>query len=277
MSSSLPYPVPTIDHVVVNARDRLDDAAGVYERLGFTLTPRGHHTLGSANNLAIFGTDYLELIGVMDPNSPRTDVMGSPRGLNGLVFGTDDSAAVFASLTGSGVAASAPREFSRPVDLPGGAEDATFRTVHLTPEAVWPGRIYFCHHFTRALVWRDEWRRHANGAIGVARMVIASDDPGRLGGLFGRAFGTAAVRPIAGGVSLAVALSRVDVLEHAAVAAQWGPLDDERGEYMAGLTLRTVSLAQTGAALRDVEHRVVGQRIIVPAAAAFGCILEFQE
>jgi len=30
---------------------------------GFTMTPRGTHTLGSINHLAIFGTEYLELLG----------------------------------------------------------------------------------------------------------------------------------------------------------------------------------------------------------------------
>jgi catechol 2,3-dioxygenase-like lactoylglutathione lyase family enzyme len=37
------HPVPTIDHVVVNVRDRIDEAAETYRRLGFTLTPRGYH------------------------------------------------------------------------------------------------------------------------------------------------------------------------------------------------------------------------------------------
>ena len=37
-------------------------ALETYRRLGFTLTPRGYHTLGSMNHLAIFGTEYLELI-----------------------------------------------------------------------------------------------------------------------------------------------------------------------------------------------------------------------
>lgn len=53
--------VATLDHVVIDARDRIDEAARFYQDLGFQLTPRGHHTLGSSNNLAIFGTNYLEL------------------------------------------------------------------------------------------------------------------------------------------------------------------------------------------------------------------------
>ena len=264
-------PVAALDHVVVNARDRLEEAARVYEGLGFTLTPRGFHTLGSANHLAIFGTHYLELIGVMDAGSARTDVMGSPIGLNGLVFATEDSGGVHAALAGAGVGASAPMEFSRPVEVAGGARDAVFRTVHVTPGAVWPGRIYFCQHFSRDLVWRDEWRRHANGVVGVARTVIASDDPARLGGVFGRMFGEDAVREVEGGVSLVVGLSRVDVLRHGAVAGQLGGVE-ERAEYMAGLTLRTVSLER---ASRAVGVAAEGGRVLVAGGAAFGCVLEF--
>ena len=68
-------PVPTLDHVVINARDQLDDVAAVYRRLGFHLTPRGHHTLGSMNNLAIFGTDYLELIAVPPDSTRRSSIL----------------------------------------------------------------------------------------------------------------------------------------------------------------------------------------------------------
>ena len=52
-------PLATLDHVVINARDDMDHAADVYRRLGFTLTERGYHSLGSMNHLAMFGTDYL--------------------------------------------------------------------------------------------------------------------------------------------------------------------------------------------------------------------------
>ena len=55
MSGTLP--VPTLDHVVVNVCDRIDDGLQTYRRLGFTMTPRGYHTLGSMNHLAIFATD----------------------------------------------------------------------------------------------------------------------------------------------------------------------------------------------------------------------------
>src|ERR1700722_16555654 len=187
-------PVPTLDHVVVNVRDRIDAGLATYRRLGFTMTPRGFHTLGSMNHLAIFGTDYLELIAAQPGETRRPEILASPFGLNGLVFGTEDSASVYSALREVGVPVEPPLQFSRPVALTGGARDATFRTVHLTPGTVPSGRVYFCHHFTRELVWRDEWRHHANGAVAVARAVIAARDPSSLGRLFTRMFGDGAVR-----------------------------------------------------------------------------------
>ncbi|MBV9248173.1 MAG: VOC family protein, partial [Acetobacteraceae bacterium] len=81
-------PVPTLDHVVVNVRDRIEEGAQVYRRLGFTLTPRGFHTLGSINHLAMFGTEYLELIAAPAGESRRQEILSAPEGLNGLVFGS---------------------------------------------------------------------------------------------------------------------------------------------------------------------------------------------
>ena len=83
-------PVPTLDHVVINVRDRVDDGAETYRRLGFTLTPRGYHTLGSMNHLAMFGTEYLELIAAPAGDTRRQEILSAPDGLNGLVFGTED-------------------------------------------------------------------------------------------------------------------------------------------------------------------------------------------
>jgi hypothetical protein len=279
MSETAPIPVPTIDHVVVNVRDRLDEAAETYRRLGFTLTPRGYHSLGSMNHLAMFGTDYLELIAARPGDTGRPEILAAPQGLNGLVFASEDAAATHAALAAQGVAVRPANQFSRPVELPSGARDATFRTVHLDPRETGLGRLYFCQHLTRDLVWRDEWRHHANGALGVLRAVIAARDPAPLGALFARMFGTASVRPVEGGNALALGLARFDVLTPQAVAAQFGdaaPDGGGRAEYMAALTLRTLSLDQAASALAGVAGlRREPARILVPAAAAFGCTLEF--
>jgi hypothetical protein len=275
-------PVPTLDHVVVNVRDRIDPGLETYNRLGFTMTPRGYHTLGSMNHLAILGNEYLELIAAAPGETRRAEILTAPLGLNGLVFGTDNSAAVYAALHQAGVPVEPPLEFSRPVELTDGSKDATFRTVRITPGTVAAGRIYFCHHFTRDLVWRDEWRHHANGAIAVARAVVAARDPSVLGALFARMFGEDAIRRSGSGCSLAVGLSRFDVITKDALAGEFGdaaPAADGRDEYMAALTIRTRSLERAATALAAGQIRGVrreADRIVVPATEAFGVTLEFR-
>src|SRR6476660_479708 len=125
-------PVPTLDHVVINARDDMDRAAEVYRRLGFTLTERGYHSLGSMNHLAMFGTDYLELIAIpKGATSGRLDLLDYAFGLNGLVFGTEDSATTYTALHQAGVPIDPPVEFTRPVKVDGQMRDARFRTVRM--------------------------------------------------------------------------------------------------------------------------------------------------
>ena len=274
-------PIPTLDHVVVNLRDRIDAGAETYRRLGFTLTPRGYHTLGSINHLALFGTDYLELIAAPPGSTTRPEILTAPDGLNGLVFASEDAAATHRALQQAGVPVEPPQQFSRPVDLPGGPRDATFRTVRLPADAVAAGRVYFCQHLTRDLVWRDEWRHHANGTVGIARAVIAARDPSVLGDLFARMFGADAVRRVPDGCCLVLGLAQFDVLSPAALARAFGdaaPDGGGRDQFMAALTLRTRSLDTAATALEagGVAARREADRIVVPAAAAFGVALEFR-
>lgn len=264
-------PTPVIDHVVINVRDRLDEAADAYRRLGFHLTPRGHHTLGSVNNLAILGTDYIELLGV-PPGATRTDVLDWPPGLNGLVFKTFDADATHAALSGAGVDVLPPQSFSRPVA--GG--NAAFRTVRLERDAVPAGRLFFCEHATPQLVWQDEERQHPNGALGIERAVVASTRPEALLDLFARMFGAGAVE----GSTLCAGLSRIDVVDPGQLAAEYGDAAvpaDGREDWMAAIVVRTPSLARAGEVLRGLPglaERAGG--LVVPASQAFGATIEFR-
>ena len=277
-------PVPTLDHVVINARDEMDRAADTYRRLGFLLTERGYHSLGSMNHLAMFGTDYLELIAVpKGATSGRLDLLDYPYGLNGLVFGSEDSAATYGALGKAGVPVEPPVEFTRPVKYDGGQGDARFRTVRMKAGVVPYGRVYYCHHFTRGLVWRDEWRHHPNGTVAVARALIVEPDPAKGVGLYADMFGPEAVRDIEGGKSVVIGNSRFDIVTEAALREQVGdaaPDAEGRPAYMAGLTFRTTSLGKAARALQAGTIGGVtqsGGRIVVPAKEAMNAVLEFVE
>lgn len=276
-------PVPTLDHVVINARDDMDRAADIYRRIGFTLTERGYHSLGSMNHLAMFGTDYLELIAIpKGATSGRLDLLDYAYGLNGLVFGSEDSAVTYAALAKAGVPFDPPVEFTRPVKYTGGQGDARFRTVRMKAGVVPYGRVYYCHHFTRELVWRDEWRHHANGTVAVARALIVEPDPAKGAKLYADMFGPDAIRDIKGGKSVVVGNSRFDIVTEAALRHEFGdavPAAEGRPAYMAGLTFRTLSLRKAAGALKagGIESTASDGRIVVPARAAVNAVLEFVE
>ena len=166
-----------LDHVVVNVLHAMEAAAETFAALGFRLTPRGHHSLGSINHLMMTPGPYLELVGVPETGLQRRDVLDSPVGLNGLVVASGDADATFAQLKRTGLPVEAPVAFSRPVTVAGRTEEARFRTVRF-PAALFPaGRIYHCEHLTPDLVWRPDWFRHPNGFSGIDRVVVTSPDP----------------------------------------------------------------------------------------------------
>ena len=164
-----------LDHLVINVLFDMDRAEAIMSRLGFTLTPRGYHSLGSINHLMVFEDHYLELIGL--PSAAeilRKDVLESPRGLNGLVFQASDVDACLGRLRQSGLAMLEPQSFSRPVTIDGVEQVARFRTVRTAPELFEAGRVYYCQHDTPELVWHRPWMAHANGCSGLSELVVVT-------------------------------------------------------------------------------------------------------
>jgi hypothetical protein len=164
-----------LDHVVINVLFDMDRAAALMSQLGFTLTPRGYHSLGSINHLMMFEGHYLELVGLPSGTDVlRKDVLESPLGLNGLVFGADDIDACLGRLRGSGLAMLDPQSFSRPVTIDGVEYLARFRTVRTAPELFEAGRVYYCQHYTPEVVWHRPWMSHPNGCQGLSELVVVS-------------------------------------------------------------------------------------------------------
>ena len=166
-----------LDHVVINVRADIDEAAEIFAQLGFVITPKGYHTLGSVNHLAMFDTNYLELIGVPEENQKkRADMMVAPLGIDGLVFKSEDVDETYKLLQSLNMDGDPPKAFSRPVALENSVQDARFRTVTVQSEVFPAGRVYFCEHGTPDLVWRPEWQDHVNQTVHAEEMVIVSQN-----------------------------------------------------------------------------------------------------
>jgi Glyoxalase-like domain len=167
----------SLDHVVINTLFDMDPAATLMSQLGFTLTPRGFHSLGSINHLMVFEGHYLELVGLPSGTDVlRRDVLESPRGLNGLVFQASDIDACLSRLRDGGLTMLDPQSFSRPVTIDGVEQLARFRTVRTAPDLFEAGRVYYCQHYTPELVWHRQWMSHANGCTGLSELVVVTAD-----------------------------------------------------------------------------------------------------
>jgi hypothetical protein len=274
---------PVLDHVVINVLDRLDEAAAQYTRLGFQLTARGHHSLGSSNNLAILQENYLELLGYLPGREQnRKDLWHHPAGLTGLVFKSIDPEIVHAAMQSRHVPVEPPMQFARPVSLPDGTRDARFSVVRIAGDAVQNGRTFFCHHYTPDLVWRPEWQAHPNGAITVTDFVIASQEPARTAALYDSMFGPGLLNAVDGGVSFQAGAAAVSILAPATIAARYADAaltSPDGSDRMVALGFKVRSLGQTRALLDrgKIAMRPFSSGIVVPHQDAASVALAFSE
>lgn len=176
-----------LDHAVIYIGRSMEDAHALFTALGFSLTPRGFQSLGSINHLAMFSTDYLEIVGLpSDGTGSRPDLDDAPIGINGLVFKSADAQETYAHLQSVGIAGGEPVAASRPVDLDGETKTASFRNINVRPGAFDGGRVYFCEHRTPELVWRPEYLQHANSVSAISQFTIVAQDPAAVAGDYAR-------------------------------------------------------------------------------------------
>ncbi|RIX49755.1 MAG: VOC family protein [Rhodocyclales bacterium GT-UBC] len=256
-----------LDHLVINTGFATDTTAELFAALGFTLTPRGYHSLGSINHLIMFAGHYLELIGLpRDGAVLRQEILDSPPGIDGLVFGSADAAATHAALVTAGFQVQPVQRFSRPVEIDGESSAAVFQTVRLLPGQFPAGRIYFCQHETPELVWRPEWLHHQNDVSGIEQLTIVSRAPAEAARRY------AELGKIDGGFKLAF-------VDEAGLRESFGdlaPREPGQAERFAAITFRVGSLDKMADRVRqlDLPHALEAGRLLVGISAP-PCLLEF--
>lgn len=280
-----------LDHVGHIVAD-LAAAAALYGRLGFDLLPVSHHRTpgpdgrmvpgGTANQCAMLGQGYLELLTVTDRGAPTYSARENGifldrfEGLHLLAMGTRDAAVTRARLASAGVAFSA-RELGRTVDGSDGPAEARFRLTPVDPLTDANQTFFFIEHMTRPLVWPAGSTVHRNGARRLRELVLVSDEPAELAGRLDRALGRGPSR--AGSVlAWELADSRVVVAAPRDAEAYFGaPLARREGAHAAGLA---VEVTDIGAAERLLAANAVpflrhAGRLTVPQAHCLGAAIQF--
>ena len=187
------YGIAGIDHLIVGVRD-LERARLEWSRLGFTLSPRGRHIgQGTANYCIMFATDYVELLGIVDPNDfvQRLDMFLAQReGLMTAAFAPAGAPEdVRAALLGRELHPSEPRLLGRQLELAEGTVVPRFSLMSLPGDET-PGLdCFICTHLTPELMRRPEWLHHPNGALGLRGIHVLVESTAVLLEPYDRLFG----------------------------------------------------------------------------------------
>lgn len=270
-----------LDHTVINVKYDMDGARSLFEKLGFTLTPRGYHSHGSMNHLMMFGADYLELIGVPEGRDiERKDLMDAPVGINGIVFKAANVDDIYARLQSAGFDGDPPRAFHRPVGIDGGRQDAKFRTVTVRGDVFPGGRVYYCEHGTPELVWRPEWQSHRNGVTSMPEFVAVAEDANGEAARFATLLATEIEMDGKGARCAVLNRCRITVLTPDQYAARYGALASSmngRPANFGAVVFATEDLPAFNGLLDDMDGIETGHypgRTVV-RVNAYDAVLEF--
>ena len=192
--------IENIDHPVIAARD-LDAARITYEKLGFTIPPRGSHVEWGTGNLCImFPDDYLELRGIIDPSrftmhlDEHLATFGE--GLMGVAFGTHDVEESYAQAMERGISTGEMRSLTRNFEHPEGWTQPSFKLfAPAAADIVGLMHVVIIEHLTPELIRRPEFLQHPNGCVGVDSMA---------GTIYDIAGCAAKMRPLLGDRAVAV-------------------------------------------------------------------------
>ena len=195
-----------IDHIIIGVRD-LEAARLGWQRIGFTLTPRGRHIgQGTANYCIMFGYDYLELLGFVerDDHAHRLETFLAQReGAMSVAFAPEhDAEATAAALTQRGLHPGTPRALGRALELPEGAVTPRFSLLNLPPGESPALDCFVCGQLTPELVRRPAWLEHANGVTGIKAVHLIAGDPAALAPAYRRLFGDDRVTTTVRGVEV---------------------------------------------------------------------------
>lgn len=275
-----------LDHIGFLTRD-LSATAEAMSRLGFTLARPSFHRerkspdgplekTGTANQCIMFRQGYIELLGIVAPERYSgwiTAAVGRYAGLHVVGFGHDDIEPLLADLEAQGKAPRV-RRLTREVDIAGQSRDVAF-TILFHDDAEFPeGRFVTMQHHTRDVLWHPSLLDHANGAVALAGVTLAVDDPAAFAARVS-AWTGAPVLTTGHGARITLPGGFVDAVTPAVAQLVYGAALPDPLPPIIGMSVAVTDLNITAAVLSGVNHRAIAGGLLVPAVHAGGAFLQF--
>jgi hypothetical protein len=233
----------------------------------------------------MFASDYVELLGIVDPNDfvQRLDTFLAQReGLMAAAFAPAGAPEeVRAALLGRGLHPSEPRPLGRQLELVEGIVVPRFGLMSLPADET-PGLDSFiCTHLTPELMRRPEWLRHANGALGLKGIHVLVESTAALLEPYDRLFGIQQVSTTDAVASVYVGPHRIVFSTPDDFSTMYPALDVASDFLLPGIVSVEFGVAQrkdTADYLTRVQvpfEELPDGTLVVPAREANGAILFF--
>ncbi len=279
--------IARIDHVIVGVRD-LERARAGWSRLGFTLSPRGRHIgQGTGNYCIMFASDYIELLGIIDPSDfvQNLDAFLAQReGLMATAFAPAMAPEVVReALLHLQLHPSEPRPLGRQIELPEGAVIPRFSLISLPPDET-PGLdCFICAHLTPELMRRPDWLAHPNGATGLKGIDVLVEHTTPLLPAYDRLFGIQQVTTTDTVASIRVGQHRLAFSTPDDFVTMHPGIDLDPAFGLPGIVSLELAVERRGKTADYFEQRQIAFEelpyggLVVPASEANGVILFFSE
>jgi len=279
-------PVIEIDHLLTYVRD-LDEAAALFRRMGFTLSPISRiETMGISNHLVLMhpgvpgAGNYIELMAAHDrarlPAVMARTLAGNA-GIKSMVLSAADAHAAQAAFVAQGFAVDPPAHVKR--EWPIGPGESVFPEFDVLLPIDAPLVFNCCRYFNLELYLRADWLEHANSARCLRSVLAVAAEPQRIAATFAGVFG----RPASGSTDIArVSPGAVDLvlMTPAALHQRYG-LDasaPDQGARYVGYVIEVASLERLAACLAQghVEQRSLGAAVCVGPDVGLGNLIVFE-
>ncbi len=298
-TTARPRPPRGIDHLVVAVKD-LEAAREIWQRLGFTMTPRAVHPWGTCNTLAQLDHCFIEVLAVADPalikattkrsfsfGAFNRDFLKKREGGSMLVLESADADADIADFAKHGLDTFQRFDFERQAKQPDGemarvAFSLAFtRAVNAAGATTKASGFFTCQQHEPQNFWHAAYQRHANTATTVQSVAFVARNPADYHAFLKDFAGLDTLRSSSAGVFAATPRGEISILTPTAFANFYGEtaLAGASGDLdMRGVTFGVAEFGDAAASLVAGGLPVTDHRdaLIVPASAALGLTVAFR-
>jgi catechol 2,3-dioxygenase-like lactoylglutathione lyase family enzyme len=259
-----------LDHIVHAVRD-LDAAAELYQSLGFTVGARNKHPWGTHNRIIQLDGSYIELLTVGEPEkiTPHgahsfsfgafhRDFLAREQGLAMLLLNSGDAKADNAAWRTAGIGDFDVFSFEREGKRPDGSAVKLAFSLIFVPDPNAPDAGFgACQHYYPENFWNPAFQKHANGAQGVAGVVMVADEPARHRDFLLAFTGAEKTQDTNDGFGIALPRGAIDMMTPAAFTRRFGlsSPDTSRGA-------RLVAIRFAGASVAASQQAVLGAGLV---------------